>query len=78
VVDLNLGIIIWRIGGGGPSFLLQWGPENLLASLLAILAFQSCPLASCGRFVYYFIENMDPLIYDATNKEVTESRVTSD
>jgi len=31
---LSLSIIIWRIGGGGPSFLLPWGPTILLAALL--------------------------------------------
>ena len=30
---LNLIIIIWRIGGGGPSFLLPWGPKILMAAL---------------------------------------------
>jgi len=30
---LSLSIIIWRIGGGGPSFLLPWGPNILLAAL---------------------------------------------
>jgi len=30
---LSLNIIIWRIGGGGPSFLLPWGPKILLAAL---------------------------------------------
>ena len=29
----SLSIIIWRIGGGGPSFLLPWGPKILLAAL---------------------------------------------
>jgi len=28
-----LSIIIWRIGGGGPSFLLPWGETILLAAL---------------------------------------------
>ena len=31
---LSLSIIIWRIGGGGPSFLLPWGPKILLAALV--------------------------------------------
>ena len=31
---LSLSIIIWRIGGGGPSFLLPWGPKILLAALI--------------------------------------------
>jgi hypothetical protein len=30
---LSLIIIIWRIGGGGPSFLLPWGPKILMAAL---------------------------------------------
>ena len=30
---LSLSIIIWRIGGGGPSFLLPWGPNIILAAL---------------------------------------------
>jgi len=30
---LSLSIIIWRIGGGGPSFLLPSGPKILLAAL---------------------------------------------
>jgi len=30
---LSLSIIIWRIGGGGPSFLLPWGPKIILAAL---------------------------------------------
>jgi hypothetical protein len=30
---LSLSIIIWRIGGRGPSFLLPWGPKILLAAL---------------------------------------------
>ena len=30
---LSLSIIIWKIGGGGPSFLLPWGPKILLAAL---------------------------------------------
>ena len=30
---LSLSIIIWRIGGGGPSFLFPWGPKILLAAL---------------------------------------------
>jgi hypothetical protein len=30
---LSLIINIWRIGGGGPSFLLPWGPNILLAAL---------------------------------------------
>jgi hypothetical protein len=30
---LSLSIIIWRIGGGGQSFLLPWGPKILLAAL---------------------------------------------
>jgi hypothetical protein len=30
---LGLGIIIWRIGGWGPSFLLPSGPKILLAAL---------------------------------------------
>jgi len=30
---LSLSIIIWRIGGGGGSFLLPWGPKILLAAL---------------------------------------------
>jgi hypothetical protein len=31
---LSLSIIIWRIEGGGPSFLLPWGPKILLAVLV--------------------------------------------
>jgi len=31
---LSLSIIICRIGGGGPSFLLPWGPKILLAALV--------------------------------------------
>jgi hypothetical protein len=31
---ISLSIIIWRIGGGGPSFLLSWGPQILLATLI--------------------------------------------
>jgi len=31
---LSLSIIIWRIGGGGPSFLLPWGPNIILATLV--------------------------------------------
>jgi len=30
---LSLSIIIWRIGGGGASFFLPWGPKILLAAL---------------------------------------------
>jgi hypothetical protein len=30
---LSLSIIIWRIGGGEPSFLLPWGPRTLLAAM---------------------------------------------
>ena len=30
----SLSIIILRIGGGGPSFLLPWGPKILLLALL--------------------------------------------
>ena len=29
----SLSIIIWRIGGGRPSFLLPWGPTILLAAI---------------------------------------------
>jgi hypothetical protein len=32
--ELSLSIIIWRIGGGGPSFLLHWGPKIILAALM--------------------------------------------
>jgi hypothetical protein len=34
---LSLSIVIWRIGGGGPSFLLPWGPKILLAALITTL-----------------------------------------
>ena len=27
---LSLSNIIWRIGGGGPTLFLPWGPENSL------------------------------------------------
>ena len=30
---LSLSIIIWRIGGGGPSFLFPWAPKIILAAL---------------------------------------------
>ena len=30
---LSLSIIIWRIGGWGPSFLFPWGPKTVLAAL---------------------------------------------
>ena len=30
---LSLSIIIWRIGGGRPSFLFPWGPKTVLAAL---------------------------------------------
>jgi hypothetical protein len=32
-VGLSLSIIIWRIGGGGPSFLFSWDPKIILAAL---------------------------------------------
>ena len=31
---VSLSIIIWRIGGEGPSFLLPWDPKILLAALI--------------------------------------------
>ena len=31
---ISVSIIIWVIGGGGPSFLLPWGPKILLAALV--------------------------------------------
>ena len=34
---LSLSIIIWRIVGGGPSFLFPWGPKILLAALPRLL-----------------------------------------
>jgi len=34
---LSLSIIIWRIGGGGLSFHLPWGPEILLAALITYM-----------------------------------------
>ena len=34
---LSLSIIIWRIGGGGgPIFLLPWGPKILLVALQSV------------------------------------------
>jgi hypothetical protein len=33
---LSLSIIIWRIRGEGPSFLLSWDPEILLTALLSV------------------------------------------
>ena len=44
---LSLSIIIWRIGGGGPSFLLPWGPKILLAALRPL--FMVCPKTSSIR-----------------------------
>jgi len=41
---LSLSIIIWRIGGGGPSFFLPWGPEILLAALITYMYISERPI----------------------------------
>jgi len=56
---LSLSIIIWRIGRGGPSFLLPWGPNILLAALhiLVVSRFKEihfCPTSLKNNETYVY------------------------
>ena len=45
---LSLSIIIWRIGGGEPSFLEPWGPTILLAALGVMVSMLATSAVDCG------------------------------